>query len=109
MLRYYGVDLVKAIRTGRPGPALLLSLIAALPQGSMTHALLAEDRALLGWSREAAVVADVFDAVYDNMVGTSMAKFKQKPKPYPRPGHAKGHAAKGDGTVKTLARHFGVY
>lgn len=98
------------IRSGKPGPRLLLSLAAALPMGTMTQALLVGDRSAFGFSREVSVSADVYDAVYDNMVGTAMGKFKRLPDKYPRPGwRGRGKAAKGDGTVKTLAKHFGVY
>lgn len=107
LLHHYGVDLVAAIKSGRPSPKLLLSLIATLPMGSMTQALLMGDRSAFGWSNEVSVLADVVDATYDNMVGTAMGKFKKLPKRYPRPG-TKATPAKGDGTVRGLARYFGV-
>ena len=92
LLRHYGVDLVEAIGAGTPSPRLLLSLAAALPMGSMTQALLVGDREVFGFSREVAVSADVYDAVYDNMVGTAWGKFKTLPDRYPRPGGGRGRA-----------------
>ncbi len=87
--------MVEAVRTGWPSPRFLLALIAGLPQGAWTRAVLADDPDLRGWSREASLLADLYDNVSVNTVSTGWFKKRPKPDLWPfRPGRrVEGRAA----------------
>lgn len=87
LLRYYKVDLVAAVESGSPSPRLLLVLIHGLPDGSWTAALLNNNPELRGWTRETALLADIFDNISVNTVATGMGGGPRKPYMWPgRPG-----------------------
>lgn len=65
----------------------MLALIRGLPDGSWTQALLAEVPELRGWTRETALLADLFDNVSVNTVATGFSGGKRRPFLWPgRPG-----------------------
>lgn len=105
LLEYYGVDLVEAIRSASPSPRRLLALLRWLPPGCRMRAQLEDEPRLFGWTREAEVGADQWDAIMANMVGTAWGKIKA-PDPYPRPGVKRSE--KVPKTVRGLASMFGV-
>jgi hypothetical protein len=76
---------VEAVRTGYPSPRFLLAYIYALPSGSLTQALLLDCPELVGWTREMAMGADIFDAIVGNTVTTAPGKLRTNLPPHPRP------------------------
>lgn len=71
-------------------PTLLLSLLARLPDGSLTTALASGGRHLFGWTVDRFIAADLYDAI--NLGTTATGQWKNKPPkipPYPRPSAPK--------------------
>ena len=69
---------------------LLLSLVEGLPDESRTVAAIAGNAEFRGWSKEARLLADLFDAVQANtMASGNWKNSPPKLKPYPRPAHRK--------------------
>lgn len=66
-------------------PALLLSLIARLPDTSMTTALASGGRHLFGWGQDRYLAADIYDAVNIGTLATGQFTTRPKFEPYPRP------------------------
>lgn len=90
MLLHAGIDLVDCMREWEsgagPSPALLLSIIWALPEDCMTKALMRGGREFFGWSRSEMQLADIYDAL--NMNTRVTGQWKKSPPDfpeYPRP------------------------
>mgnify|MGYP006362592617 CR=1 FL=1 len=66
---------------GGPSPLLLLALVWALPEGSMTKALMRGGREHFGWDLHAEIAASTFDAV--NLNTRSSGNWKNKPPELP--------------------------
>ena len=74
---------MEALGSAYPTPRMLLALVEGLPAGCVTHAVLSGCPELVGWSREASLLADVWDAVQVNTFA-SVGSRKRVPR-YPRP------------------------
>lgn len=85
MYRYYGVNLIEAIRTGHPSPRVLLGYLTILPLGSATGAMLAGNRSQIGWDMNVEMAANIVDAVNANTVATGVFKKTPTVEPLPRP------------------------
>lgn len=97
---YYGVDLVDFFRTLSPSPRVMLAYVYALPLGCRTRALLVGSDDEFGRSREVIVCEDVYDAIVQNTVLTTMRELKQLPEFYPRP--KRRDTVQGDGSLRGL-------
>lgn len=88
MLRVYGIDL-RDVVAGEHDPALVISLIEALPPGSATHAVAVDEenwRFYLDATNSYYALASIYDAVNNNTAATGNWK-KKPPKfdPWPTP------------------------
>ncbi|MGI5530152.1 hypothetical protein ACQEVX_23015 [Streptomyces syringium] len=73
-----------------PSPALVLLLIARLPDTSLTTALAAGGREFFGWGQDRHLRADLYDALNANTKATGQWRGKTPKIPeYPRPQVAK--------------------
>ncbi|MFF7021405.1 hypothetical protein ACFY97_10355 [Streptomyces klenkii] len=92
-----------------PSPALVLLLVARLPDTSLTVALAAGGRQHFGWGADRHLAADLFDALNANTRATGQWGKNKAPKipPFPRPkAKAAKKAARRPTTVAQLYQHF---
>ncbi len=75
------------IRGKGPSPALVIPLVEALPDTSMTVALMSGGPQFRGWSEDRSLFALIYDAIQQNTLATGNWKQGKEPtfKPYPRP------------------------
>lgn len=106
LLFYYGIDLVAVIEGRGPSPALVHSLIARLPDTSMTHALASGGVEHLGWGMDRHLAAETYDAINQNTRATGNWGKKAPPKidPFPRPKRKGGN--KKATSVKDIFQRF---
>lgn len=73
-----------------PSPALVLALVEGLPEDSATVAAMRGGADWRGWTQQARILADVYDAINLNTRASGRWK-KRAPKidPYPRPKRAR--------------------
>lgn len=98
LLFYYGLDVFDLWDNGsRLTPARTLRLLRNLPDDSHTKAMHSGGAEHIGWSRETAILADLFDAIQVNTHALVMSNTDSKsrnkveePKFYPRPGAEQG-------------------
>lgn len=88
-----------------PPPRLVLALAQALPDDSLTHALMLGDRDHFGWGHTRHLLASIYDALNQNTIATGSWKKGKTPKLslWPRPGSKK--KAKRKGPVSLAALH----
>lgn len=86
-----------------PSPALVLSLVARLPDESLTTALRHGGVEHFGWGMNRHLLAGIFDSVQQNTVATGQWKKGKTPKPatWPRP-QSKPKKPKKKRTVREL-------
>ncbi|MFI1799857.1 hypothetical protein ACH427_21230 [Streptomyces sp. NPDC020379] len=92
-----------------PSPALVLLLVARLPDTSLTVALAAGGREHFGWGQDRHLRADLYDALNANTRATGQWGKGKAPKipAFPRPqAKAKKKADKRPTTVAQLYQHF---
>lgn len=111
LISHYDVDLIEAYREWEmgagPSPSLLVSLISALPEGSMTKALMRGGREFFGWGQAEHALAALFDAVNTNTQVSGTWKNKPPKFPqYPVPKVRKADAPKKKVTVADLYASF---
>lgn len=85
--RYHRINLVDVV-TGAGGwtPSLVLGLLAELPEEAATVAAVRGGGEWRGWTRNTALLADLFDA--QNVNTQASGQWKRRPPkfdPYPRP------------------------
>ncbi|WKU46741.1 hypothetical protein Q3V23_23245 [Streptomyces sp. VNUA116] len=90
-----------------PSPALVLLLIARLPDTSLTTALAAGGRQFFGWGQDRHMQADLYDALTTNTRATGQWRGKAPKIPeYPRPQAPKKAPGKRGSSVAELYQHF---
>lgn len=88
-----------------PSPVLVLMLVRALPDDSLTAALMRGGHQYLGWGQTRHMIADLYDAVNLNTRATGNWGKNKAPKfdPFPRPSSK----PKPKVTVRDIYRQFG--
>ncbi|MFE2104306.1 hypothetical protein ACFXAF_00270 [Kitasatospora sp. NPDC059463] len=89
-----------------PAPALVLALVQRLPDTSLTAALAAGGRHLLGWGQDRHLIADLYDAINLNTRATGQWGRGKAPKipSWPRPAAKDRRKSTGDAKPpKTVA------
>lgn len=84
-------------------PSLLLSLVMRLPDTSLTVALMMGGREYMGWGKDRAMRADLYDA--QNLTTRATGNWDKKPPDipfYPRPWDLQAEAEKKPTSVKDL-------
>lgn len=98
-----------------PSPSWVLSLVQRLPDESLTVALANGGRDWFGFTRELAVLSDVFDAVNVNTRATGMwakkppefpSAYRPTQKPAEQPAEETKPAAPAKGSVAALYQQF---
>lgn len=89
-----------------PPPRLVLALVQALPDDSLTHALMQGGWENFGWGHSRHLMASIYDALNQNTIATGSWKKGKTPKLplWPRPG-SKKKAAKRKGPISLSALH----
>lgn len=100
--RYYDLDLMDTINGRGPSPAIVISYVRALPDSSLTKALLRDEPDSEGWDHNRYLLAGIFDVIRENTLLTG--HFKKDPGLtfWPRPGDEKEEAKKKPTTVAEL-------
>ncbi|MFF3006356.1 hypothetical protein ACFVTF_26545 [Kitasatospora sp. NPDC057940] len=94
-----------------PSPVFVLALVQRLPDTSLTAALAAGGRHLLGWGQDRHLIADLYDAVNVNTRATGQWGKGKAPKipPWPRPtskAPGKSTGSKPPVTVAAIYQQF---
>lgn len=87
----------------------MLSAIAALPDESLTVALMRGGREFYGWTQNTELLAAVYDGININTSATGNFKKRPKVDPFPRPGKEDKKSNQISGkTVKDLHSKFAM-
>lgn len=85
LLRYWGIDLVAVVAGDGPPPSLVLSLVQALPDDSLTVALMQGGRQHFGWGHDRHLRASLYDAINQNTIASGNWKKPPRFPAWPRP------------------------
>lgn len=107
--RYYDIDLIETIEGQGTSPALVLSYVRALPEESLSRALLRDQPDTEGWSHERYLLAGIFDVIRENTMATGQwTKKVPDLKFWPRPGETSESAETKPVSLDDLWKRFSV-
>lgn len=105
--REFNHDLSETIHGRGPAPAVVLSYVRALPEASLTKALLRDDPASEGWDHDRYLLAGIFDVIRENTLLTGHFNKAPELKQWPRPGDEPSeNEGKKPVSVKALWAHM---